>query len=343
MNLGEEEVGPDEQRYFERIATIIADEQKRRYAKDVKPMHRDAHAKHHGVVRAEFIVDADLPPELRVGIFAEPRTFDAYIRFSNGEGRLKSDKKADARGMAIKLLGVLGEKLLDEERDATTQDFLMITHHTFFVRTLPDYISLVENATRGTPLRHFFGWNPFAWRLREVRHVKQALKVIANPLTTQYWSTVPFAFGKGLAAKWSARPQASQDAANAEPRGDSYLRDAMAQTLRERDVSFDFMVQLQTDAERMPIEDSTIEWDESVSPYRKVATIRIPKQEFDREEQHVLAENLSFTPWHSIPEHRPLGNMNRTRKHVYETISKLRHAHNGVPRKEPDGSEIPKP
>ncbi len=87
----------------------------------------------------------------------------------------------------------------------------------------------------------------------------------------------------------------------------------------------------------------TIEWDESVSPYRKVATIRIPKQEFDREEQHVLAENLSFTPWHSIPEHRPLGNMNRTRKHVYETISKLRHAHNGVPRKEPDGSEIPKP
>ena len=49
------------------------------------------------------------------------------------------------------------------------------------------------------------------------------------------------------------------------------------------------------------------------------------------------AEHLSFTPWHSLPEHRPIGGVNRIRKTVYEQISTLRHNANKTPRREPQG------
>lgn len=341
MELGQESPGPDEPQQIALIANLISDLQKKEFAPGVKPMRRDAHGKHHGVVRAELTVDRDLPPELAQGLFSEPKVYAAYVRFSNGEGRVHHDKKKDARGMAIKVLGVSGAKLLEDERDAQTQDFLMITHHTFFVRKLLDYVSFANALAGGNPLSHFFGWNPFAWRYRELGLVMKTMVVISNPLTKQYWTTVPFLFGEGRAAKFSMRPHKLENKGAPSAASSNYLREAMVDTLQNEDVYFDFLVQLQTDAATMPIEDSTVEWSEAASPYRKVATLRIPKQRFDRPEQHTLAENLSFTPWHSIKAHRPLGPMNRCRKLVYTTISKLRHEHNGVRRMEPDGTEIP--
>jgi len=90
----------------------------------------------------------------------------------------------------------------------------------------------------------------------------------------------------------------------------------------------------------MPIEDAGVTWSEEASPFRKVATIRIPAQIFDTEEQMKMAENFSFTPWHSLPEHRPLGSINRARRLVYETISKYRHETNNAPRTEPTVEEF---
>ena len=95
---------------------------------------------------------------------------------------------------------------------------------------------------------------------------------------------------------------------------------------------FDFSVQVQTDSLMMPVEDPTVDWG---APYQKVATIRIPPQEFDTPERNTFGENLSFTPWHSLPEHRPLGGINRAREAIYRAISKQRHELNGVPRREP--------
>ena len=82
----------------------------------------------------------------------------------------------------------------------------------------------------------------------------------------------------------------------------------------------------------MPVEDPSVEWDEAVSPFVTVATLKIPKQTFDSEPQMAYCEALSFTPWHSLPEHQPIGGINRIRKVVYERASTLRHTANGVPR-----------
>jgi hypothetical protein len=78
-----------------------------------------------------------------------------------------------------------------------------------------------------------------------------------------------------------------------------------------------------------------VDWDESVAPFEAVAEIHIPPQSVIDPVKLALAENLSFTPWHALPEHAPLGAINRVRRRAYETISALRHELNGVPRVEP--------
>ena len=94
---------------------------------------RDAHAKAHGCVQAEFRVLDNLPEEVRVGIFGETRAYPAWIRYSNGSGKIQDDSVGDGRGMAIKLMGV-------ERSDSGTQDFVMINHPVFFVRNAADYV-----------------------------------------------------------------------------------------------------------------------------------------------------------------------------------------------------------
>ena len=83
------------------------------------------------------------------------------------------------------------------------------------------------------------------------------------------------------------------------------------------------------------MEDTRTEWSEEEAPFYKVATITIPKQIFDTPEQNEFCENLSFTPWHALPEHRPLGSVNRMRKVIYGHISRMRREANGVSLQEP--------
>jgi len=90
------------------------------------------------------------------------------------------------------------------------------------------------------------------------------------------------------------------------------------------DATFDFLVQLYVDDEKPPIEDPMYAWQEQDAPFIKLATIKIPAQKFDFEERKRLDEGLSFTPWHTLPEHAPLGSVNLARKKVYQEIAKAR-------------------
>jgi hypothetical protein len=93
---------------------------------------------------------------------------------------------------------------------------------------------------------------------------------------------------------------------------------------------FLFSIQLQADPQSMPIEDASICWDERVSPFVPVATLRIPMQDFDTSTRNSQGENMRFSPWHCLPVHRPLGSINRARRMVYHAISELRRRVNGV-------------
>lgn len=326
--LAREEVPPGEAAYINDLAQRL----KAKIIKDNPTgiMRRDAHPKMHGVVRAEFTVEPGLPQELRVGIFGEPRTYKAWIRFSNQDGTINPDIDRDIRGMAIKLMGVEGEKLLEGEQDEKTQDFIVISTNVFVTKNAEEFDGLIKALTGSILAKLVF----FATHWRVVLNLLKSMKTFANPLQIRYFSTTPYLFGN-TAAKYSAIPRiGAPDTIPPNPE-DNFMRSAMLRQLAQGDAHFDFAVQLQTDAVTMPIEDPGHEWSETASPFRKVATIRIPKQDFDSEAQRVFGENLSYTPWHSLPAHRPLGGVNRARKVVYRAISTFRHERNNVPRKEP--------
>ena len=294
-------------------------------------MRRDAHPKMHGLVKAEFIINANtLDQDLRVGLFKESKSYKAWIRFSNQDGEIKPDIGRDIRGVAIKLMGVPGEKILTEEKDEETHDFILISTNVFVTKNIEDFDGLIKSITGNLLLKLCF----FVTHWRVLWNVLKSMKKFANPLQIRYFSTTPYLFGK-YAVKYALTPQNNNTDTIPKKPSDDFLRIAMIKQLQNSDVYFDFSVQFQMDVNEMPIEDAGKLWQESKSPFIKVATIRILKQEFNSDDQNKFGENLSFTPWHALPEHRPLGGINRGRKIVYQLISQFRHEFNKTPRKEP--------
>jgi hypothetical protein len=159
---------------------------------------RDAHLNPHGCVTGELRVLPDIEPRLRQGVFSEPgKRYPVWVRFSNGT--MADDTKPDGRGMAIKLLGVPGEKLLPEELQAQTQDFVMVNHHTFFLRDPAEYLEFFDGQVEGEQFGYFIGWNPLAWHLRELRiGLDLLLQKVPSPLATTYFSMLPYKLGEAL-------------------------------------------------------------------------------------------------------------------------------------------------
>jgi hypothetical protein len=305
---------------------------------------RGQHYKQHGCVRAQFEVLADIPDQLKVGLFAKPATYTAYVRFSNG-GEL-DDTKPDIHGMAIKLTGVPGRKILESEATATTHDFVLADNPVFIIRDTDEYLRFMENFSEtvpfGKPPLKFMAWLllhhpldlPVLMRFR--RHVQD------SPLTAQYWSQVPYAFGLGggTICRYSAFPQAGNIPAPIPPheRDFAYLQRAMVDQLSiaGRAAKFDFTVQLNANATAAVIDNPTVAWG---GPAKRVAVITIPPQKFNLPEQMSFGENLSYTPWHALPEHRPVGQVNEIRKAVYLASSSLRHQTNDTAPAEPTADE----
>ncbi|MGC4084018.1 MAG: hypothetical protein QM736_18385 [Vicinamibacterales bacterium] len=153
---------------------------------------RDAHTKHHGLVRARFTIAPDIPAHLRHGLFEHAREYNAYIRFSNGRPTplLPPDAAPDVRGMAIKLFGVEGTKEAPDER--LTHDFITASHPTFFV---PDVFAYVD----------FLRLPSLADKLRLFPDLAKSFRTFESPLTIRYFSQTPYALGPNV-MKYVVRP-----------------------------------------------------------------------------------------------------------------------------------------
>ena len=299
---------------------------------------RDAHAKAHGCVKAEVTVRTDLEETLRQGVLSEPgKTWQAWMRLSNGNAYPQFDRARDARGMAIKLLDVPGAKLMSSPRHAGDQDFVMFNHPAFFVRDVAEYRSNFAAQADGKKALAFFpSWDPRTW---EIRHLIIALKTLSpapsSPVETTYNSIAPFKLGPHN-IKYRVIPTPENCPAYAIPKPNTdlpnFLRSALYQqlSLDRMPACFALQVQRQNPDYYMPIEDPSVEWDEKIAPFETVADIRLPAQDFDSTEQNLFCDNLSFNPWHALPEHRPIGGINRLRKAVYEAVSVYRHDRNAA-------------
>jgi len=296
---------------------------------------RDVHTKMNALMRAEFTVDDSVPPELRHGIFAQPGIYKAWVRSSNSSNKVQADIERDIRGLAIKLMGVPGRKVLASDPDAPTQDFILVNARNFPARTAGETHALF-NAVLGSL------WDKLAYAVQHPIRIWQLVRAMrrhANLLQIRYFSPVPYALGPYV-VKYVATPRvASHDELPAEP-SDNFLRERAAAQLAQGAAVFDFAVQVQRDEACMPLDDPLKIWSLELSPPRKLATLRILKQDFDTEAINSYGENLSFNPWHSLAEHQPLGTLNLARKTIYETLSAYRHKANQSASREPSDWDV---
>jgi hypothetical protein len=128
LKIAEEKPIPDEEAYVDSI--IASFDKQMRLLWKPGGFERGGNTKTHGIVRGEFIVHDGLPARLRHGIYAEPRTYKAWVRFS-GPGPYVTPDIEDVGFMSIsiKLMGVPGPKLMDDEQ--FTQDMFGVSPPTF--------------------------------------------------------------------------------------------------------------------------------------------------------------------------------------------------------------------
>lgn len=321
---------------------------------------RDAHAKNHGILRGELEIYDNLPEHLAQGLFKKPRKYPVIIRFSTAPGMIEPDKKSSQRGMAIKIIGVEGEKFLDEDKDALTQDFLLVNYPIIPTGTVKDYLDQQKKVEEYINTPELFQSVQGAM-LVAGRKIKNLIGKEEDPnhfsvpgshiLGDRYFSMAAIRYGDYV-AKISIAPKSEnvaslhgkdmdQELIKNEP--ESFLTTIVKNFFENQTAVYELSAQLCTDLEKMPVEDGSVQWMEEDSPFQAIASLTISPQNTFSPERRVYGDDvLSFNPFHCLPEHRPLGNIMRVRKLAYETSSKYRHHMNASPRVEPTSiDELP--
>jgi hypothetical protein len=329
----------------------------------IERMVRDAHAKGYGIARGEFEILSGMPNEYAQGIYAKPGRHEAMVRFSNGTNHVGSDRfLGPIVGIGVKIFGIEGTTLLEDEPDSHTFDYALIDHPVFFANTLKHYVfiqNLFANigvAPKTTPSpgekqaaihRFLYAWvtgkgtlPPEQWAWEELGAFLQlAQHKYENLLLSTYWTMGAVRHGDYVAKVRVAPVQSFADRVvrrALDPTSTQQVfRPALVEELRERPYEFDVQVQLSTDLTQMPVEKTTVRWPESLSPYVTVAKLRLPQQDIGGEDNFERMDKTSMSPWRVTEQHRPLGSIMRAREEVYRQSSILRHQTNHQERKEP--------
>lgn len=269
--------------------------------------YRATHAKSHGILRGRLDVHEDLPDELAQGLFARPASYPVVARIATETGQLDDDRKPNARGLALKVLDVAGPKLHPEEPNTPVHDMLFNTLPWLPGGTAKTFTELTEIRER-----YFAQPQNLAAALAERSDGEElaAFDRLANihPLAHAYYTQAAFRYGDYV-AKIAALPAAARQ------------RELARRTITDSDHRGILRELLASYAERMPVEDAGVDWPQNESPYRTVATVRLHRQDPYSPPRRVFADDrLAFRPMHGLAAHRPLGSINRLRRHVYDAL-----------------------
>ena len=324
---------------------------------------RNAHAKGYGLARGEFEILRGMPAEYAQGIYATPGRHEAMVRFSNGTNHVGGDQfLGPITGIGLKIFGIEGKTLLEDEPDSHTFDYALINHPVFFVNTLAHYVFIqslfadlgLPPAVNLTPEErqaalHRLLYNfvtgkgtlpPEQWAWEELGAFLQLAQTKpVNLLLSTYWTMGAVRHGDYVAKVRVAPVQSFADRVERRAldltSAEQVFRPALVAELRTRPYEFDVQVQLCADLAQMPVEKTTVRWPESLSPYVTVAKLRLPQQDIGGDDNFEKMDKTSMTAWRVTEPHRPLGNIMRSRKEVYRRSSILRHQENKQERKEP--------
>ncbi|EXA63568.1 MULTISPECIES: catalase family protein [Acinetobacter] len=344
---------PHEDEQIEQIVALMAAANKRAFDQHRHAI-RDAHAKQHGTVVGELHIYPNLPEHLAQGIFAKPAVYPVVIRLSSAPGQLRDDKIAAPHGMAVKVIGIEGKKILPDQQNELTQDFLMVSMPVIPFGTVEQYlkmqkvIALQDNAPEQAQLAAaaLARGSQKVLSLVGIQHpVLDGLAVRNEHILGQTFHTMAAIRYGDYIAKLSVAPLSAEVKALEGLELDttdkpSAQRDAVVDFFHQHGATYELRAQLCTDLSTMPVEDGSVLWHEEQSPHQPIAKIVIPAQEAYSPARRVFSDDkLSFNPWHAIPEHQPLGSIMRVRMKAYESSTQFRHQMNVQPRIEPKNIE----
>lgn len=311
---------------------------------------RSVHAKSHALLIGEMTVAPGLPRELAQGLFAGPGRYPIIMRLSTIPGDMLDDDVSVPRGLAMKVIGVEGERLPGSEAD-TVQDFVLVNGPVFAAPTGKAFLSNLKLLAATTDKAHFLK-KALSYALRGVERALEALgsesatlkqlggHPATHPLGETYFSAAPILFGEFM-AKVQLVPVAPEltdltdQPVKVVGRPDG-LREACNDFFSHHSGTWELRVQLCTDIEAMPIEDASVEWPQDQSPYLTVATVTASRQvAWDAERSRAIDDGQSFSPWHGLAAHRPLGSIMRLRKAAYRSSARFRADHSGCPMHQP--------
>ena len=348
-------VGVDEAETIEAIRQSLLGISQTVYA-DTGHAMRSVHAKSHGLLRGTLTVIDGLAPSLAQGIFNAPKQFSVSMRLSTPPGDVLPDSVSLPRAAALQIHDVPGVRLSGDEAGAT-QDFVMVNGPVFLAPDTEHFLSslklLAATTDKAEGLKRMF-----SLCLRAADRLLQATgepsaKVQAlggHPMThilgETFYTQVPMLWGRHV-AKLALVPvstelialQGKQLRLGEHPDG---LREAVREHFVRHCAVWELRVQLCTDLASMPIEDATVLWPEEQSPFLAVARLDFPQQESWGPASPQLDDALSFSPWHGVVDHRPLGWVMRARKDTYRSSAEFRRSRNACPVDAKASSALPR-
>jgi hypothetical protein len=266
----------------------------------------------------------DLPADLSHG-FAQPgRAYPTIVRFSNASGIGQSDAAQDLRGVALRV------QMSPEE----SHDLLMTNFPVSYARNARQFVAFAAAMSGDRPaqlrgvlrLIRMFGVEETVRMLKNVSEGRR--RTVCSVATETYWSRGAMRWGPTLAVRYLLRPAPDTAPAPRPPKDDpNYLSTEAARRLAEGDIRFELCVQRYIDEDSTPIEDTAVAWSERISPVEPVAVLTLPRGDLstvDALAQAQLIDAMAFNPWNTTDEFRPLGNLNRARKAVYDASSAQR-------------------
>jgi hypothetical protein len=165
---------------------------------------------------------------------------------------------------------------------------------------------------------------------------------VRNPLLSTFWSMAAFRHGDYV-AKIRLAPATENTTRVIHRELDLHSRPdvfypTLVDELQASAFDFDLQVQLCTDLKAMPVNETTVEWPEKLSPFVTVGRVHVPRQDISGNENFEKTDALAFNQWRVTEEHRPLGEIMQVRR-IYSASAKMRRTINHQPQTEPTSAD----
>jgi hypothetical protein len=254
---------------------------------------------------------------------------------------------------------------VEDEPDSATFDYVLKNSPIFIANTAKHYLVLQEIGTKAPQylargktgfhelLTDFvtgkgrFEQSDWAWD-ELFAFVKLSQTPVRNPLLSTFWSMAAVRHGDYV-AKIRLAPATENTTRvihrelDLRGRPDVFYP-ALVDELQASAFDFNLQVQLCTDLKAMPVNQTTVEWPEQLSPFVTVGRVHVPCQDISGTENLEKTDALAFNQWRVTEEHRPLGEIMQVRR-IYSASARLRRTINRQPQTEPASADevLPEP